>query len=201
MKTGDIALIVLIGLLVVFLALYIWVPGPRGVALQPTTPIPSFVQIDQNIAYIPSPNLLTGVDFGLVAGAALPVSDVPSTNNADVVGGSSLFIQRDISSTVDLKVCIHADKALEEPVSLSTIPLIGETYSFSLTTTPPVPPGDTSLTLPPPSIPTILLLTAGAGVDTVYYRFWLDIPTPGLDAGTYSNQITFSVVEQSLACP
>lgn len=198
MRRIDIALIVLAALLVVALAVYLtagFVGKTPGVNLQPQ--YPSSVTIEENYAWTASANLQNGVDFGLLLFDQLPLFNIQAPDNTnDGAGGSTLFITRDPISTVDIELCIRADGDMEQnPPIGQNIPLDGERYRSARED--PTPPGAyTPLTTTFAKISEVLDATN----DEMFFQFELDVPSSGLPAGQYANNIEIAIVQAGDPC-
>ena len=160
---------------------------------------PSSVTVQGIIAVTLSANLGDGIAFGNIA--SLPAADIAATNNADGAGSISTMYVNIIASTNTLvDICIKGSGDMAS--GGNTIPLAGYTYGTSLlgNGNPAGPVGSVSLTTSYAVPPNYNAIPDTVADQLAYFRYWLDIPSATQAAGTYTNSVEFSIVQDGLPC-
>jgi len=145
----------------------------------------SSVTISQYYSISLSGNLSSGINFGNQNSTT--ATNVNASYNYNASDMTEYYITVSPDSNANVDFTIWADGPLNTTGG-DEIGLGNETYYFNITTSDIVNPGvgdEVALTTGP--------VAAGSGVsagDSVYYRFWLDIPS-GIPVGTYNNTINF----------
>jgi hypothetical protein len=151
----------------------------------------SNVSIGKYLSINMSDNLAEGIIFGDVT--ELPAVDTNASHNYDGAGsGSSMFVTVGVDSNTPVDFCVKASGDLMTD-GADILGIGNETYSNASVATSPALPG-TALTTS-----FVKGMTNIAEGDSVYYRFWLDVPT-NQPAGVYNNTIYFKGVVTTESC-
>ncbi len=155
----------------------------------------SNVTISKYLSVSMSENLSEGILFGTVN--SLPANNQNSTHNHDgASSGSTMFLNVSSDSNTPVDFCIKANDDLTDSEGGNILAIANESYHFSLTTDVSNPDLSSEVSL------TTDYVKAGQDVavgDSMYYRFWLDIPA-ATASGTYNNTINFKGVQNGTAC-
>jgi hypothetical protein len=193
-EKGVMIILVLIFLLSIFMILVVNSPVRiTGYATSASTV--SNVTIAKYLSISVSQNLSSGILFGTVN--SLPAIDQNASHNYDGASyGTSMYVNLSSDSNTKVDFCVGANSDLTDSINANRLGVGNETYSNATTTDTITPllinqyPLNTSY------------VKAGANVsqgESIYYRFWLDIPS-GTSSGTYNNSINFKGVEVATAC-
>jgi hypothetical protein len=151
----------------------------------------SNVSISKYLSINMSDNLAEGIIFGTTVN--LPATDLNASHNYDGAGsGSSMSVTVGVDSNTNVDFCVKASGNLMTD-ALDVLGLGNETYSNASVATSPSLPG-TALTTS--FVKGMSNINEG---DSVYYRFWLDVPAAQA-SGDYNNTVYFKGVQTGQAC-